>query len=109
MRSCIVEIQLILAVCAENGVPNGVNGVNGVVNGVNGMNGHTNGVNGHADPATQTKPSLRLSFNEYRRISNLLVLHLRRVEEGKRRQLSHYSNDKKKNSVKLCTDLCLCS
>lgn len=85
-----VEVHLILTVLAENGIPNGVNGVNGEVNGVNGMNGHTNGVNGHADPGPQPKPSLRLSFNEYRRISNLLVLHLRRVEEGKRRRLSHY-------------------
>lgn len=87
-----VEVHLILTVLAENGIPNGVNGVNGEVNGVNGMNGHTNGVNGHADPGPQPKPSLRLSFNEYRRISNLLVLHLRRVEEGKRRRLSHHSN-----------------
>lgn len=77
---------------AENGIPNGVNGVNGEVNGVNGMNGHTNGVNGQADAASQPKPSFRLSFNEYRRISNLLVLHLRRVEEGKRRLLSPYFN-----------------
>uniref|UniRef100_A0AAQ5XF42 DNA replication licensing factor MCM6 n=1 Tax=Amphiprion ocellaris TaxID=80972 RepID=A0AAQ5XF42_AMPOC len=29
----------------------------------------------------QPKPSLRLSFTEYRRISNLLVLHLRKEEE----------------------------
>lgn len=85
-----VEVHLILTVFAENGIPNGVNGE---VNGINGMNGHTNGVNGHTDPGTQPKPSLRLSFNEYRRISNLLVLHLRRVEEGKRQQLSRYWND----------------
>eukprot|EP00064_Thunnus_orientalis_P015443 superscaffoldBa00002860_g15495 len=72
-----------------NNVPNGVNGVNGVnghadgINGhVNGINGHVNGVNGHAEPGSQPKPSLRLSFNEYQRISNLLVLHLRRVEEA---------------------------
>lgn len=69
-----------------NAIPNGVNGVNGVnghVNGhVNGINGHVNGVNGHADAGSQPKPSLRLSFNEYRRISNLLVLHLRRAEEA---------------------------
>ncbi|XP_075876778.1 DNA replication licensing factor MCM6 [Nelusetta ayraudi] len=70
----------------ENGIPNGVNGVNGEVNGVNGMNGHTNGANGHADPGPQPKPSLRLSFNEYRRISNLLVLHLRRVEEAEKEE-----------------------
>uniref|UniRef100_A0A4W6CBT8 DNA replication licensing factor MCM6 n=1 Tax=Lates calcarifer TaxID=8187 RepID=A0A4W6CBT8_LATCA len=30
----------------------------------------------------QPKPSLRLSFTEYRRLSNLLVLHLRRAEEA---------------------------
>lgn len=72
-----------------NNVPNGVNGVNGVnghadgINGhVNGINGHVNGVYGHAEPGSQPKPSLRLSFNEYQRISNLLVLHLRRAEEA---------------------------
>ncbi|XP_041805376.1 DNA replication licensing factor MCM6 [Chelmon rostratus] len=69
-----------------NAIPNGVNGVNGHVNGVNGhvngVNGHVNGVNGHAESGSQPKPSLRLSFPEYRRISNLLVLHLRRVEEA---------------------------
>ncbi|XP_071399071.1 DNA replication licensing factor MCM6 isoform X1 [Centroberyx affinis] len=77
-------------------VPNGVNGANGLnghanglnghangLNGhVNGINGHVNGVNGHAEPGSQPKPSLRLSFTEYRRISNLLVLHLRRAEEA---------------------------
>ncbi|KAM8727662.1 DNA replication licensing factor MCM6 [Acanthopagrus schlegelii] len=64
-----------------NAVPNGVNGVNGHVNGVN---GHVNGINGHTngEPGGQPKPSLRLSFTEYRRISNLLVLHLRRAEEA---------------------------
>lgn len=71
-----------------NAVPNGVNGLNGVngVNGVNGhvngINGHVNGVNGHAESGSQPKPSLRMSFNEYRRVSNLLVLHLRRAEEA---------------------------
>jgi len=69
-----------------NNVPNGVNGVNGHADGinghVNGINGHVNGVNGHAEPGSQPKPSLRLSFNEYQRISNLLVLHLRRAEEA---------------------------
>uniref|UniRef100_A0A8C4II46 DNA replication licensing factor MCM6 n=1 Tax=Dicentrarchus labrax TaxID=13489 RepID=A0A8C4II46_DICLA len=62
-----------------------VNGVNGPVNGinghVNGINGHGNGVNGHTESGSHPKPSLRLSFPEYRRISNLLVLHLRRAEE----------------------------
>lgn len=70
-------------------IPNGVNGVNGVnghVNGINGhangINGHVNGVNGHDEPSSQSKPSLRLSFTEYRRISNLLVLHLRKAEDA---------------------------
>ena len=69
-------------------MPNGVNGVNGHVNGVN---GHVNGINGHTngEPGGQPKPSLRLSFTEYRRISNLLVLHLRRAEEGKRGSTSY--------------------
>ncbi|XP_056247065.1 DNA replication licensing factor MCM6 [Seriola aureovittata] len=69
----------------EGNIPNGLNGVNGHVDGVNGINGHVNGhvngVNGHAEPGSQ-KPSLRLSFPEYKRISNLLVLHLRRAEEA---------------------------
>ncbi|XP_068427063.1 DNA replication licensing factor MCM6 [Clinocottus analis] len=65
-------------------VPNGVNGqvdgVNGHTN--NGTNGHVDGVNGHSESVSQAKPALRLSFPEYRRISNLLVLHLRRAEEA---------------------------
>ncbi|XP_035993881.1 DNA replication licensing factor MCM6 [Fundulus heteroclitus] len=48
----------------------------------NGVNGHADGINGHADHGAQAKPSLRLSFAEYKRISNLLVLHLRRAEEA---------------------------
>ncbi|XP_033838507.1 DNA replication licensing factor MCM6 [Periophthalmus magnuspinnatus] len=69
----------------EANMPNGVDGVNGV-NGINGhdaVNGHLNGVNGHVNghSESQLKPSLRLSFAEYRRISNLLVLHLRKAEE----------------------------
>lgn len=54
------------------------NGVNGEVNG----HEHTNGINGHAVNGENGKPSLRISFAEYKRISNLLVLHLRRSEEG---------------------------
>ncbi|XP_041849684.1 DNA replication licensing factor MCM6 [Melanotaenia boesemani] len=69
-----------------NNIPNGVNGVDGPADGinghVNGINGHTDGVNGHAEPGSQPKPSLRLSFSEYKRISNLLVLHLRRAEDA---------------------------
>lgn len=80
----LIHCKLVFPV---NAVPNGVNGINGHVNGidahVNGVNGHVNGVNGHAEPGSQPKPSLRLSFTEYRRISNLLVLHLRKAEEGK--------------------------
>nr|XP_057923280.1 DNA replication licensing factor MCM6 isoform X1 [Doryrhamphus excisus]XP_057923282.1 DNA replication licensing factor MCM6 isoform X2 [Doryrhamphus excisus] len=65
----------------EGNIPNGVNGDVGGLNGhVGGINGHVNGVNGHTD--SQPKPSLRLSFAEYQRISNLLVLHLRRSEEA---------------------------
>lgn len=56
---------------------NGINGVNDHVDGINGP------VNGHTE--SQSKPSLRLSYAEYRRISNLLVLHLRKAEEGKNR------------------------
>lgn len=63
-----------------NNVPNGVNGHADGINGhVNGIDGH---VNGHADHAAHPKASLRLSFAEYKRISNLLVLHLRRAEDA---------------------------
>ncbi|NXD94748.1 MCM6 factor, partial [Chaetorhynchus papuensis] len=48
--------------------------VNGLVNGIN---GHSEDVNKDAAP----KASLKLGFSEYRRISNLLVLHLRKAEE----------------------------
>ncbi|KAM3915850.1 DNA replication licensing factor MCM6 [Leptodactylus fuscus] len=55
------------------------------VNGDSGVpNGHVNGINGRADSEpkeTASKPSLRLSFTEYKRISNLLVLQLRKMED----------------------------
>lgn len=79
-----------MLVYAGNAIPNGVNGINGHVDG---LNGHADGVNahvnGHAEPGSQPKPSLRLSFSEYKRISNLLVLHLRRAEEGKQGLVLH--------------------
>lgn len=75
-----------MLVYAGNAIPNGVNGINGHVDG---LNGHADGVNGHAEPGGQPKPSLRLSFSEYKRISNLLVLHLRRAEEGKQGLVLH--------------------
>ncbi|KAF4080249.1 hypothetical protein AMELA_G00168360 [Ameiurus melas] len=53
-------------------VPNGH--VDAPVNG----HEHADGVNGESHNG---KPSLRLSFSEYKRISNLIVLHLRRAEE----------------------------
>ncbi|XP_068197185.1 DNA replication licensing factor MCM6 [Antennarius striatus] len=40
-----------------------------------------NGVNGHGEGGG-AKAAISLSFSEYRRISNLLVLHLRRAEEA---------------------------
>ncbi|NXF01600.1 MCM6 factor, partial [Smithornis capensis] len=47
------------------------------INAPAGVNGHSEDVNKDAAP----KASLRLGFSEYRRISNLLVLHLRKAEE----------------------------
>ncbi|NWV14888.1 MCM6 factor, partial [Ptilonorhynchus violaceus] len=58
----------------QDGVNEAPAGVNGLVNGIN---GHSEDVNKDAAP----KASLRLGFSEYRRISNLLVLHLRKAEE----------------------------
>ncbi|XP_051943449.1 DNA replication licensing factor MCM6 [Hippocampus zosterae] len=78
----------------EGNIPNGVNGeVNGINGHVNGINGLVDGVNGHAEAGSQPKPSLRLSFAEYQRISNLLVLHLRRSEEAEEEE------ELKKNAV----------
>nr|XP_024661830.1 zygotic DNA replication licensing factor mcm6-B-like [Maylandia zebra] len=78
----------------EGNVPNGVNGnVDGVIGLTNGINGHAGGVNGHSEPGSQSKPSLRLSFAEYKRISNLLVLHLRRAEDAEEEE------DLKKSAV----------
>lgn len=51
-----------------------------------------NGINGHSDDTDRDsvpKASLRLGFSEYCRISNLIVLHLRKVEEGEAPGLSH--------------------
>ncbi|XP_077176317.1 DNA replication licensing factor MCM6 [Paroedura picta] len=48
------------------------------------VNGLVNGINGHSDESSKDsapKVFLRLSFSEYRRISNLIVLHLRKAEE----------------------------
>ncbi|XP_078538581.1 DNA replication licensing factor MCM6 [Lissotriton helveticus] len=59
-------------------------GINGHAGLPNGINGHVNGINGHAEEELKDaapKPSLRLGFAEYRRISNLLVQHLRKMED----------------------------
>ncbi|KAF2985058.1 hypothetical protein EK904_012657 [Melospiza melodia maxima] len=59
-------------------------GVNGEAEAPAGVNGLVNGINGHSEDVSKDaapKASLRLGFSEYRRISNLLVLHLRKAEE----------------------------
>ncbi|NP_989393.1 zygotic DNA replication licensing factor mcm6 [Xenopus tropicalis] len=57
--------------------------INGDASVPSGVNGHVNGMNGHAEEpnAATPKPSLRLNFAEYKRISNLLVLQLRKMED----------------------------
>lgn len=45
---------------------------------VNEINGHGEDINQDSVP----KASLKLGFSEYCRISNLIVLHLRKMEEG---------------------------
>ncbi|XP_036822281.1 DNA replication licensing factor MCM6 [Oncorhynchus mykiss] len=75
----------------SDGTNRGANGVEGLTDvvsghsdgtnrGANGVEGLTDVVSGHSDSGP--KPPLRLTFPEYRRISNLLVLHLRRAEEA---------------------------
>ncbi|XP_072197898.1 DNA replication licensing factor MCM6 [Excalfactoria chinensis] len=59
-------------------------GVNGEAEAPAGVNGLVNGIGGHSEDVSKDaapKASLRLGFSEYRRISNLLVLHLRKAEE----------------------------
>ncbi|XP_063789785.1 DNA replication licensing factor MCM6 [Pseudophryne corroboree] len=56
----------------------GINGDAGI------PNGHVNGINGNTQSEPQetaAKPSFRLGFTEYKRISNLLVLQLRKLED----------------------------
>ncbi|XP_077926864.1 DNA replication licensing factor MCM6 isoform X2 [Halichoerus grypus] len=65
---------------AQMEVDEGPDGINGHVDSpapVNGINGHSEDINQDLVP----KASLRLSFPEYCRISNLIVLHLRKMEE----------------------------
>lgn len=65
---------------AQMEVDEGPDGINGPVDSpalVNGINGHSEDINQDLVP----KASLRLSFPEYCRISNLIVLHLRKMEE----------------------------
>ncbi|KAK6483037.1 zygotic DNA replication licensing factor mcm6-B-like [Huso huso] len=67
---------------AAAAVQHGVNGNDGDV--PNGVGGEAHGISGHAEngvSGSAAQPSLRLSFTEYRRISNLVVLHLRQAEE----------------------------
>ncbi|XP_032493775.1 DNA replication licensing factor MCM6 isoform X2 [Lagenorhynchus albirostris] len=57
--------------------PDGIHGHADIPAPVNGINGHSEDMNQDAVP----KASLRLGFSEYCRISNLIVLHLRKMEE----------------------------
>ena len=64
-------------------------GEEGMVNGVNGINGDTEMDEGDLDkpahPVSPQKPvssrKIRVTYEEYKTISNLLILHLRQVEE----------------------------
>ncbi|NXC19815.1 MCM6 factor, partial [Corythaeola cristata] len=78
----------------QDGVNEAPAGVNGLVNGIS---GHSEDTNKDAAP----KAFLRLGFSEYRRISNLLVLHLRKAEEGKNLCI------KKMADPELCRHVCL--
>uniref|UniRef100_A0A8C8R729 DNA replication licensing factor MCM6 n=1 Tax=Pelusios castaneus TaxID=367368 RepID=A0A8C8R729_9SAUR len=59
-------------------------GVDGSTDAPAGVNGLVNGISSHSEDTNKDgapKASLRLGFSEYRRISNLIVLHLRKAEE----------------------------
>ncbi|XP_032880573.1 DNA replication licensing factor MCM6 [Amblyraja radiata] len=62
----------------EQEVQEGINGHSDIPNGINGVDGV------HSEDSIKediTKSALRLSFVEYRKISNLLIIHLRKLEE----------------------------
>ncbi|XP_051875843.1 DNA replication licensing factor MCM6 [Pristis pectinata] len=61
----------------EQEIHEGINGHSGIPNGINGINGHSEDSIKEDVP----KSTMRLSFVEYRKISNLLVIHLRKLEE----------------------------
>ena len=63
-------------------------GEDGMVNGVNGINGDLGIDEGHLDkpiapekPAAPSTRKIRVTYEEYKSISNLLILHLRQMEE----------------------------
>ncbi|XP_072435795.1 DNA replication licensing factor MCM6 [Chiloscyllium punctatum] len=61
----------------EQEVHEGIDGTSDIPNGINGVNGHSEDSIKEEVP----KHAMRLSFVEYRKISNLIVIHLRKLEE----------------------------
>uniref|UniRef100_UPI00398E60AD zygotic DNA replication licensing factor mcm6-B-like n=1 Tax=Pristiophorus japonicus TaxID=55135 RepID=UPI00398E60AD len=61
----------------EQEVNEEINGHSDIPNGVNGVNGHSE----ESIKEEMPKSTMRLSFVEYRKISNLIVIHLRKLEE----------------------------
>ncbi|XP_067891141.1 DNA replication licensing factor MCM6-like [Heterodontus francisci] len=61
----------------EQEVHEGINGHSDIPNGINGVNGHSEDRIKEEVP----KSTMKLSFVEYRKISNLIVIHLRKLEE----------------------------
>ena len=85
----------------RNSFFSGVNVEEGMVNGVNGMNGDMVMDKGEVDkpvhPVAHEKPSvssrkIRVTYEEYKSISNLLILHLRQMEELSPGEKSHNHN-----------------
>lgn len=64
------------------------NGINNGVNGVSDDHPHENGDTAdHGEREKQTQPEkvtkkIRVTYEEYRTIANLLILHLRQLEES---------------------------
>ncbi|XP_067843318.1 DNA replication licensing factor MCM6-like isoform X2 [Heptranchias perlo] len=61
----------------EEEVHEGINGHSDIPNGINGVNGHPEDSVKEEVP----KSTMRMSFVEYRKISNLIVIRLRKLEE----------------------------
>ena len=73
---------MVLGDVLDEPVGNGVNGVNGDHPGENGVTEDRGGEQEKQVQPEKTAKKIRVTYEEYRTISNLLILHLRQLEES---------------------------